>query len=426
MAAQNIPHIVIIGCGFGGLEAAKALSGKPVRVTLIDRCNHHLFQPLLYQVATAGLSGPSIAAPIRHIFRRQQNITVLMGEVTAIDTTLRTVSVDGAADIPYDYLTVAAGATHSYFDHDAWAAHAPGLKTLEDAFAIRRRVLLAFEHAERETDVERRRAWLTFVVIGAGATGVELAGTLAEISRHTLSGEFRRFDSHAARVLLLEGGERVLPVFPEKLSEKARLQLEKLGVEVRTGARVTGVDEAGVTLAESNATSRIASRTVMWAAGVAASPLGKTLGAALDRAGRVMVLPDLSLPDHPEIFVIGDLAHIECDGKPVPGVSPAAKQMGQCAARNILARTEGRGVTEFQYKDYGTLATIGRKSAVALLGNIKLWGIPAWLVWLFAHIYFLIGFRNRIIVMIDWAWAYFSFQRYARIVIGAWKNERPL
>ncbi len=424
MTSQNSPHIVIIGCGFGGLEAAKAFAGKPVQVTLIDRCNHHLFQPLLYQVATAGLSGPSIAAPIRHIFRRQQNVTVLMGEVTAINISQRTVSVDGTADITYDHLVVAAGATHSYFGNDAWAAHAPGLKTLEDAFAIRRRVLLAFEHAERETDDALRREWLTFVVIGAGATGVELAGTLAEIARHTLSGEFRRFDSHAARVLLLEGGERVLPVFPETLSGKARLQLEKLGVEVRTGARVTGVDETGVTLAESAGASRIASRTVMWAAGVAASPLGKTLDASLDRAGRVMVQPDLSLPDHPEVFVIGDLAHIECDGKPVPGVSPAAKQMGYCAARNILARIEGRGVSVFHYKDYGSLATIGRKSAVALLGNIKLWGIPAWLVWLFAHIYFLIGFRNRIIVMIDWAWAYFSFQRYARIVIGAWKSER--
>ncbi len=426
MMDKNIPHIVIIGCGFGGLEAAKALAGKPVRITLIDRCNHHLFQPLLYQVATAGLSGPSIAAPIRHIFRRQLNVTVLMGEVTAIHPDRRCISVEGTDDIAYDHLIVAAGATHSYFGNDAWAAHAPGLKTLEDAFAIRRRVLLAFEHAERETDGERRRAWLTFTVIGAGATGVELAGTLAEISRHTLQGEFRRFDSRAARVLLLEGGERVLPVFPAGLSEKARQQLEKLGVEVRTGARVTSVDEAGVTLTESAGTSRIASRTVMWAAGVAASPLGQTLGAALDRAGRVMVQPDLSLPGHPEIFVIGDLAHIDCNGKPVPGVSPAAKQMGRCAARNILARLEGRATRAFSYIDYGSLATIGRKSAVALLGKVQLSGIPAWLTWLFAHIYFLIGFRNRIIVMIDWAWAYFSFQRYARIVIGAWKNARPL
>ena len=426
MSSQSLPRIVIIGCGFGGLEATKALAGKPVQVTLIDRCNHHLFQPLLYQVATAGLSGPSIAAPIRHIFRKQRNVTVLMGEVIAIDTAQRSVSVEGAANISYDHLIVAAGATHSYFGNDAWAAHAPGLKTLEDAFAIRRHVLLAFEHAERETDDERRRAWLTFAVIGAGATGVELAGTLAEISRHTLSGEFRRFDSRAARVLLLEGGEHVLPAFPDGLSDKARHQLEKLGVEVRTGARVTSINESGVEIAETGGSSHIEARTVMWAAGVAASPLGKALGSPLDRAGRVMVAADLSLPDHPEVSVIGDLAHIECDGKLVPGVSPAAKQMGHCAARNIMARIEGKTTNSFRYIDYGLLATIGRKSAVALLGKIKLWGIPAWLVWLFAHIYFLIGFRNRISVMIDWAWAYFSFQRYARIVIGAWKSERRL
>jgi NADH dehydrogenase len=422
MTLNPTPRVVVIGCGFGGLEAAKALAGKPVAVTLIDRCNHHLFQPLLYQVATAGLSGPSIAAPIRHIFRNQSNITVLMGEVAGIDTGRRRVSVEGAANIDYDHLIVASGTTHSYFGNDAWAAHAPGLKTLEDAFALRRRVLLAFEHAERELDEESRRAWLTFAVIGAGATGVELAGTLAEIARHTLSGEFRRFDSRAARVVLLEGGERVLPAFPPKLSDKARLQLEKLGVEVRTGARVTGVDEQGVKLVEAGDTSRISARTVMWAAGVAASPLGKMLGATLDRAGRVMVQSDLSLPDHPQVSVIGDLAHVECDGKLVPGVSPAAKQMGRCAARNILARIEHRDTRAFRYVDYGTLATIGRKSAVALLGKIQLWGIPAWLVWLFAHIYFLIGFRNRVIVMIDWAWAYFSFQRYARIVIGAWNS----
>jgi NADH dehydrogenase len=424
MTLEHTPRIVIIGCGFGGLEAAKAFAGKPVQVTLIDRCNHHLFQPLLYQVATAGLSAPSIAAPIRHIFRKQRNATVLMGEVTGIDTARRSISVDGAADIDYDHLILASGTTHSYFGNDAWAVHAPGLKTLEDAFALRRRVLLAFEHAERELDENIRRTWLTFAVIGAGATGVELAGTLAEIARHTLSGEFRRFDSRAARVLLLEGGERVLPAFPAKLSDKARLQLEKLGVEVRTSARVTGVDEQGVELAEPSGTSRIDARTVMWAAGVAASPLGKTLGATLDRAGRVMVQADLSLPDHPQVSVIGDLAHVERDGSLVPGVSPAAKQMGRCAARNILARIENRDTRAFRYVDYGTLATIGRKSAVALLGNIKLWGIPAWLVWLFAHIYFLIGFRNRVIVMIDWAWAYFSFQRYARIVIGAWKSGR--
>ena len=426
MSSQSLPGVVIIGCGFGGLEATKVFAGRPVQVTVIDRCNHHLFQPLLYQVATAGLSAPSIAAPIRHIFRQQRNVTVLMGEVTAIDTAQRTVTVEGTGAIPYDHLIVASGATHSYFGNDAWAEHAPGLKTLEDAFAIRRRVLLAFEHAERETSDDQRHAWLTFAVIGAGATGVELAGTLAEIARHTLQGEFRRFDSKAARVLLLEGGDRVLPAFPNALSGKARLQLERLGVEVRTSARVTGVSESGVALTETSGTAHIDARTIMWAAGVAASPLGKALDAPLDRAGRVAVNADLSLPDHPDVSVIGDLAHIECDGKLVPGVSPAAKQMGQCAARNVLARIAGRDTSAFRYKDYGSLATIGRKSAVALLGKIQLWGIPAWLVWLFAHIYFLIGFRNRIIVMIDWAWAYFSFQRYARIVIGAWKSERRL
>ena len=424
LAPPMTPHIVIVGCGFGGLEAAKTLAGKPVQVTVIDRCNHHLFQPLLYQVATAGLSAPSIAAPIRHIFRKQKNLTVLMGEVTQIDTAQRRVSMDGAGDIAYDHLIVAPGTTHSYFGNEAWAEYAPGLKTLEDAFAIRRRMLLAFEHAEREANPEKRRAWLTFVVVGAGATGVELAGTLAEISRHTLSGEFRRFDSHQARVLLLEGGEHVLPAFPAVLSAKARLQLERLGVEVRTGARVTAINKSGVALLEAGAATHIKAHTVMWAAGVAASPLGKALGAPLDRAGRVIVNADLSLPGHPEVFVIGDMAHIECGGKPVPGVSPAAKQMGKCAAHNILAYIEGRDATAFHYKDYGTLATIGRKSAVALLGNIKLSGMTAWLVWLFAHIYFLIGFRNRLIVMIDWAWAYFSFQRYARIVIGAWKSGR--
>ncbi len=424
MNAQSHPHIVIIGCGFGGMEAAKALAGKPVRVTLIDRCNHHLFQPLLYQVATAGLSGPSIAAPIRHIFRNQTNITVLMGEVIAIDTAQNNVNVEGLGAIAYDHLVVAAGATHSYFGHDDWAAHAPGLKTLEDAFALRRRVLLAFEHAERETSAEKRLAWLTFAVIGAGATGVELAGTLAEIAHHTLKGEFRRFDSRETRVLLLEGGDRVLPAFPVDLSEKARVQLVKLGVVVRTGASVTAVDESGVQITETAGTSRIAARTLMWAAGVAASPLGKTLGAPLDRAGRVAVEPDLSLPQHPEVSVIGDLARVECDGKPVPGVSPAAKQMGIRAARNVLARIEGKTTTSFRYNDYGSLATIGRKSAVALIGRIKLSGMSAWLVWLFAHIYFLIGFRNRISVMFDWGWAYFSFQRYARIVIGPWHRGR--
>jgi NADH dehydrogenase len=423
MTESALPHVVILGCGFGGLAAAKALARAPVRVTIIDRCNHHLFQPLLYQVATAGLSAPSIAAPIRHIFRTQRNLTVLMGEASGIDVARRVVVLDDGAEIAYDHLIVATGATHSYFGNDAWAMHAPGLKTLEDAFAIRRRILLAFEHAEREETTEARSAWLTFVVIGAGATGVELSGTLAEIARHTLADEFRRFDSHTARVLLVEGGERVLPAFPETLSHKARLQLEKLGVEVRTGAKVIDINASGVQVNEAAGVAHIESRTVMWAAGVAASPLGRTLNMPLDRAGRVMVEPDLSLAGHPEIAVIGDLAHVENDGKLVPGVSPAAKQMGVRAAANMLARLAGKPTTVFRYIDYGSLATIGRKAAVALLGKVKLWGFPAWLVWLFAHVYFLIGFRNRIVVMVDWAWAYFSLQRYARVVIGAWNNK---
>ncbi|MFM9968706.1 MAG: NAD(P)/FAD-dependent oxidoreductase [Burkholderiales bacterium] len=432
---SHLPRILILGCGFGGLEAAKVLAGAPVAITVIDRCNHHLFQPLLYQVATAGLSAPSVAAPIRHIFRRQTNLTVLMGEVIGIDVENRQVSLDDETKLDYDYLIVATGATHSYFGNDAWSAHAPGLKTMEDAFEIRRRILLAFEHAERETNIEARRAWLNFVVIGAGATGVELAGTLAEIARHTLADEFRHFESRDAKVMLLEGGPRVLSAFPESLSTKARLQLQKLGVEVHTGARVIGIDGDGVTLEERitphasvddsspiRPASRLAARTVMWAAGVAASPLGRMLGNDVDRAGRVRVNADLSLPGHNNVFVIGDLASVTCDGKPVPSVSPAAKQMGRCAAKNILARLAGRAPQVFRYIDYGSLATIGRKAAVVHMGWLRLWGLPAWLLWLFAHIYFLIGFRNRIVVMIDWAWAYVSFQRYARIVIGAWRK----
>jgi NADH dehydrogenase len=293
------------------------------------------------------------------------------------------------------------------------ASHAPGLKTLDDALEIRRRVLLAFERAERQIDATRRAPWLTFVVIGAGATGVEMAGTLAEIARQTLRGEFRRFDSRDARVILLEGTERVLPTYPADLSQRARSQLEHLGVDVRTGALVTGVDAEGVMLGQ----TRIPARTMIWAAGVAASSLGASLGVPLDRAGRVIVAPDLSIPGYPEVFVIGDLASVRSEGKPVPGVSPAAKQMGRCAARNILLRISGQPSVPFRYRDYGSLATIGRKAAVAMFGRLKLWGYPAWLTWLFAHIYFLIGFRNRIVVMIDWAWAYWTFQRYARIIM---------
>ena len=407
-------HVVILGCGFGGLFAAQALRGAPLRVTVVDRVNHHLFQPLLYQVATAGLSAPAIAAPIRHILAGLDNTTVLLGEAKRIDTARRKVTLDDGESLRYDELIVATGATHSYFGNDAWAAHAPGLKTLEDALEIRRRILLAYEHAEREDDPVRRAAWLTFVVIGAGATGVELAGTLAEIARHTLRGEFRRFDPRNARIVLVEGADHVLPSYPVDLSEKARLQLERLGVTVWLGRRVTGVDEGGVRMGD----DRIAARTVVWAAGVAASPLGAVLGVPLDRAGRVIVQPDLSIPGHAEVQVIGDLAFIPSHDPPVPGIAPAAKQMGRRAAKNILRRLHGEEVEPFRYREVGLLATIGRNAAVALLGRFKFWGYPAWVLWLVAHIFFLIGFRNRLIVLIEWAWAYWTLQRYARIVIG--------
>jgi len=403
------PRVVIVGCGFGGLWAAQALGRAPVELTVVDRTNHHLFTPLLYQVATAGLSAPSIAGPIRHILARQRNTTVLFGEARALDVTRRAVRLENGDELPYDYLVLAAGTTHSYFGHDEWATYAPGLKTLEDALEIRRRVLTAFERAERESDPVKRGAWLTFVVVGGGATGVELAGTFAEIARHTLRGEFRRIDPHNARVMLIEGADRVLPPYPPDLSAKAQRALERLGVTVWPGRVVTGIDADGVQLGG----ERIASRTVIWAAGVKSSPLGAASGAPLDRAGRVKVEPDLSAPGHPEIFVVGDLAAVEG----VPGIAPAAKQMGRHAARNVLRRIEGKPTVAFRYRDYGQLATIGRNAAVVMIGRLHLSGFPAWLVWLVAHIYFLINFRNRLVVMLDWGWSYFSYQRYARIIM---------
>ncbi|MGE0332072.1 MAG: NAD(P)/FAD-dependent oxidoreductase [Ramlibacter sp.] len=430
-APQARPRIVIIGCGFGGLEAARALRGAAVDVTLVDKTNHHLFQPLLYQVATAGLSAPAIAAPIRHLFRRQPNLTTLLGEVTHIAPAARQVHLQGGTTLPYDHLIVAAGATHSYFGRDEWAAHAPGLKTLDDAFEIRRRILLAFEAAEKEPDAQRRAAWLNFVVVGGGPTGVEMAGTLAEIARHTLPGEFRHIDPASAKIILLEGGPRVLQAMPEPLSERAREQLARLGVDVRLNARVTAIDAAGLTVQAEADAYAIPSRCIVWAAGVAASPLGAQLaqatGAQTDRAGRVLVQPDLTLPGHPEISVIGDLAsaHSHAPGRtpvPVPGVSPGAKQMGRTAAANILRRLMGQPGQPFRYADYGNLATIGRNSAVvdltSPLGPVRFSGYFAWLFWLFAHVYFLIGFRNRLVVLLDWAWAYWSFARYARVVTG--------
>jgi NADH dehydrogenase len=413
------PHVVILGCGFGGLFAARALEGAPLRVTVLDRTNHHLFQPLLYQVATAGLSAPAVAAPIRHILADQANVTVIYAEATRVDTARRAVLLDGGDQIAYDRLIVATGAANSYFGNDAWADHAPSLKTLEDAYEIRRRVLLAYEHAEREPDAARRAAWLTFVVIGGGATGVELAGAFAELARHTLRGEFRRFDPRNARIVLVEGGERVLPGYPPKLSERARLQLERLGVTVWLGRPVTAIDADGVQMGA----DRLAARTAVWAAGVAASPLGASLGVPLDRAGRVVVDENLAIPGHPEVTVIGDLAALPWHTPSVPGIAPAAKQMGCHAALNILNSLRKKPIQPFRYSDVGMLATIGRNSAVAVFGRLQLSGYPAWLLWLLAHIYFLIGFRNRIVVMIDWAWAYWTFERNARIVMEA--RERP-
>ena len=444
-ASSPRPRVVIIGCGFGGLEAARALRGAAVDVTLVDKTNHHLFQPLLYQVATAGLSAPAIAAPIRHLFRRQPNATTLLGEVTRIDVAARCVHLKDGPSLPYDHLIVAAGATHSYFGRDEWAPHAPGLKTLDDAFEIRRRILLAFEAAEKEADLARRADWLNFVVVGGGPTGVEMAGTLAEIARHTLPGEFRHIDPAAARIILLEGGARVLQAMPEGLSQRAKEQLEKLGVEVRLGARVTAIDSTGLQVEtafgagpESTISYQIKSKCVVWAAGVAASPLGRHLaeatGCSTDRAGRVVVQPDLTLPGHPEISVIGDLAAAQSHApgqapRPVPGVSPGAKQMGRTAAANILRRLTGQAGEAFRYRDYGNLATIGRNSAVVDLtsptGPVRFSGYFAWLFWLFAHVYFLIGFRNRLVVLMDWAWAYWSFARYARVVTGIEKDTAP-
>lgn len=407
-------RMVIVGGGFAGLWATRALAKAPLHITLIDRCNHHLFQPLLYQVATAGLSAPDIAAPLRHILRGQRNVTVLLDEVESIDTAHKQVRLAGHGALDYDYLLVATGATHAYFGRDEWAAHAPGLKTLNDAFAIRRRVLTAFERAEAEPDPARRAAWLCFVIVGAGPTGVELAGTLAEIARHTLNKEFRHIDPGQARVILAEAGPRVLSSFPEQLSETARKQLTSLGVEVRCGLPITAIDATGVNLGE----QRLDTHTVLWAAGVAASPLARSLNVPLDRAGRVPVAADLSVPGQPDVFVAGDLAAISQDGKPVPGVAPAAKQMGAHIGRVIRARMTKQPAPPFRYADFGNLATIGRMAAVVDLRGLRFSGILAWWFWLAAHVFFLIGFRNRLVVLINWAVSYWTYQRNARIIVG--------
>lgn len=415
MDASPLPRVVVVGGGFAGLWATRALARDPVRITLVDRSNHHLFQPLLYQVATAGLSAPDIAAPLRHILRRQRNVEVRLAGVEAVEAGARRIRLDDGGSLDYDWLLLASGATHAYFGNDDWAAHAPGLKTLDDALDIRRRVLLAFERAEAEADPAKRAAWLDFAIIGGGPTGVELAGTLAEIARHTLRDEFRNIDPASARVRLVEAGPRVLASFPEDLSARARRQLERLGVEVVTGTPVTAIDAGGYRLGE----RFMPSRTVLWAAGVAASPLAKSLDVPLDRAGRVEVEPDLGVPGQPHIFVAGDLAAIAReDGRPVPGVAPAAKQMGRHVADAIRSRMRGQAAPAFRYRDWGNLATIGRMAAVVHFGRLRLSGLLAWWFWLLVHILFLIGFRNRVVVMFNWTWAYWSYQRAARIIFG--------
>ena len=409
-----MPRVVIVGGGFGGLYAARALRRAPVEVTVVDRRNHHVFQPLLYQVAMAALSPGDIASPIRWILRRQKNVEVILAEATGFDLAAnRLILKDGVLD--YDYLIVASGATHAYFGRDEWRRTAPGLKTLEDALEIRRRVLIAFERAEREMDPARRAAELTFLVIGGGPTGVEMAGALAEISRHSLARDFRHFDPGSARIVLIEGGRSILSAFPEDLQQAAMRDLQRLGVTVRTNSIVTSVSPGVVSIGSES----IRAETVLWAAGVSASPLGAALGAPLDRAGRVKVLPDLTIPGAPNVFVIGDLANLAGDdGRPLPGVAQVAIQMGRHAVHNILRALEHQPLRPFHYHDLGNMATIGRASAIADFGRFRLSGFIAWLAWLFVHILNLIGFRNRLVVLVQWAWAYFTYQRGIRLIAG--------
>jgi NADH dehydrogenase len=421
-------RVVIVGGGFAGLYAAQHLRRVPLDLTLVDRRNFHLFQPLLYQVATGGLSPADIAAPLRAVLKRQRRARVLLGEAVGVDAAARRLLLrDGTLE--YDTLVLAAGARHHYFGRPEWEALAPGLKTLEDATEIRRRVLTAFEAAEREGDAERRRALLTFVVVGAGPTGVELAGALAEIARETLRGNFRAFDPAAARIVLVEGDERVLPSYPPDLSQRARRSLERLGVEVWTGALVSAVAPDRVTLKRGEEAQSLPARVVLWAAGVAASPLGRVLreatGCELDRAGRVVVGPDLSVPGHPEIFVIGDLAHAAgADGQPLPGVAPVAMQQGRYVARLLAARLRGRTPAPFRYLHKGSLATIGRAAAVADFGRVRFGGYPAWLAWLFIHLMYVVEFENRLLVFVQWAWNYFTRNRSARLITEArWPAE---
>lgn len=423
------PHVLIVGGGFGGLYAAQNLKRAPVRVTLVDRRNFHLFQPLLYQVATGQLSPANIAAPLRAVLKRQENVETLLAEVTEIDAANRTVRLREGT-LAYDFLIVAAGARHHYFGHPEWEPLAPGLKTIEDATTIRRRVLLAFETAERETDPEARKEWLTFVVVGGGPTGLELAGALGELCHHTLRRNFRRINPADATILLLEGTDRVLPPYPPELSAKAARQLANLGVTVRTGTTVTDVQPDAVVLRSGDRSERVRTRTILWGAGVQASPLGQALarstGASLDRSGRVIVQPDMSVPGYPEIFVIGDMA--QCagpDGKTLPGVAPVAMQQGRYVARLIRARLAGKTLPPFHYRDRGNMATIGRAAAVADLGNrwLRFSGWPAWLLWLFIHLLYLVHFQNRLLVLVQWAWNYWTRSWSARLITG--ENALP-
>ncbi|MBK9315661.1 MAG: NAD(P)/FAD-dependent oxidoreductase [Acidobacteria bacterium] len=419
MRKNDLPHVVIVGGGFGGLMAARAFNRAAVRVTLIDRTNHHLFQPLLYQVAMAGLSPAEIAAPIRSILRRQKNITVLLDEAESVSLRQNQLILRDRI-LDYDYLILATGGKTSYFGHDQWERFAPGLKDLSDAVEIRRRVLLAFEAAEKESDPDLKRELLTFVVVGGGPTGVELAGAIAELAKFVLARDFRRIDPKSAEILLLEGGSRILSSFAPSLSEKAVNHLNDLGVRVRTGTAVTDIDATGVTLGE----ERIRAATVIWGAGIRATDLTGTLGVPVDRAGRILIEPDLSLPGFPNTFAIGDMTYFEQNGKPLPGVSQVAMQMGRLAAQNILNDMSGSARQTFNYNDKGSMATIGRSAAIAEIGKIRLSGFPAWMAWLLVHIWFLIGFRNRFTVMFNWAWSYFTYQRGARLITEDQNRER--
>ncbi|MGE0132247.1 MAG: NAD(P)/FAD-dependent oxidoreductase [Blastocatellales bacterium] len=421
---KDLPHVVIIGAGFGGLIAAQSLNRAPVRITVVDRANHHLFQPLLYQVAMAGLSPADIAAPIRSILRKQKNVTVLHDEATGADFGKQTVNLRDSK-LKYDYLVLATGGRTSYFGHDEWETFAPGLKDLDDAVEIRRRVLMAFEAAEKETNPERRRELMTFVVVGGGPTGVELAGAIAELARFVLARDFRNIRPEEAEILLLEAGPRILPSFTPDLSESAHRQLAELGVKVRTGAHVTNIGEHGVYLGD----EIIKAATVIWGAGVRATALTARLGAPLDRAGRVLINRDLTVPGYHNVFAIGDMTCLEQDGKPLPGVSPVAMQMGRHVARNIknhmAGQSDKRPHEEFQYLDKGSMATIGRKAAIAQIGKLHLSGFSAWMAWLLLHIFYLIGFRNRFVVLFNWAWSYFTYQRGARLITGRRLSLRP-